>query len=282
MHVTVKAKVQNKVRHRGRRAHENPLRTWKTGTPQRCVVNRECIWTEASFRKGARPSSIASCKFEVERLLVVPGLVFGPKPDVRLNDVDGAMARNQPLTLRVGEHDKATTVGPTVAVRHCTGAAQWRHAVCRPWDAGVIEGRFNRRGTALSIEVSSGSSRSTALSKSPVSTTALSSEQRSRMSSNNAMHTDRLFGAFIIDINVSDREIRARRVGSSAELASDTMPSTAREAYVRVHGICNAVREKSRAKVFLLRSTAQWCWLAMWKFSSRNCRSRSLPSPGRK
>ena len=41
------------------------------------------------------------------------------------------------------------------------------------------------------------------------------------------MYTDRLFGAFIIDMNVGDREIRTRRVGRFAELAVTTIPSTA-------------------------------------------------------
>ena len=94
----------------------------------------------------------AACRSEnlkVQSLLVVPGLVFGPQPDIRRNDVDGAVARCQPLVLRVGEHDKATAVRPLVAVRLGTGAPQWQHAVCRPRDDGVIDGRFDRRETAL-------------------------------------------------------------------------------------------------------------------------------------
>ena len=61
----------------------------------------------------------------------------------------------KPLALRVGEHNKSTTVRPLVAVRLCTEAPKWRHAECRPRDAGVIEGRFNRRETAVSVGVSS-------------------------------------------------------------------------------------------------------------------------------
>ena len=105
--------------------------------------------------QGRVPPPFASRKFEAEPLLVVPCFVFRPKPDVRRNDIDGAVARDQPLALRDGEHNKAATVRTLVAVRLCTGAPQGRHAECRPRGADVIEGHVNRRETALSIGVSS-------------------------------------------------------------------------------------------------------------------------------
>ena len=118
------------------------------------------------------------------------GLVFRPKHDVRLNDVDGAMARSQALASRVGEYGGATAVRPLVAGRVCAGASQWQHAVCRPRDAGTIEGRCNRRGAAVSVGVSG--SRSAALLGSPVGATALRFERASRVGGSGAARAGRL------------------------------------------------------------------------------------------
>ena len=47
--------------------------------------------------------------------------------------------------------------------------------------------------------------------------------------------------------------------GALPNLPVTSMPSTAHEAYVCVHGTCSGVHEKSHAKVSLLRRAAQGC-----------------------
>ena len=162
-------------KHLRRCAEDAPERLIPRSPNSRRVV-RDNLLPGLRACQGRVPPPFASRKFDVEPLLVVPCFVFRHKPDDRWNDIDGAVARDQPLALQVGEHNKAATVRPLVAVRLCIGAPQRRHAECRPRDADVIEGHVNRRETALSIGVSSWrGSRSTALLMSPVSATSSAS-----------------------------------------------------------------------------------------------------------
>ena len=93
----------------------------------------------------------------------------------RRDDVDGPVAHNQPLVLRCWEHDKTATFGPHAAVRISTAAQQWHDS--RNWPQAQLKANSNGEIRAP-------------LFKSPVRMTAKSSMHRSRMSSNNAMHTD--------------------------------------------------------------------------------------------
>ena len=111
------------------------------------------------------------------------------------------------------------------------------------------------------------------LLKSP---TALSFEQRSWMSSNNAMHTDRLLAHSLLICMLALMKYEHDGSGALRNLPVTTMPSTAHEAYVCVHGTCSGVHEKSHAKVSLLRRTAQRCLVA-GSSPRGNCWLRSLP-----
>ena len=56
--------------------------------------------------------------------------------------------------------------------------------------------------------------------------------------------------------------LKYKHAGSGAlrNLPVTTMPSTTHVAHLCKRGTCTGVHEKSRARVFLLRSTVQRCW----------------------
>ena len=79
-------------------------------------------------------------------------------------------------------------------------------------------------------------------------------------------------GALVVNVDVGDREVGANGSCALRNLQVTTMPSKVHEEYLREHGTWIDVHVKSRAKVSLSRGTAQWCWVATWTFSARNCR----------
>ena len=87
-------------------------------------------------------------------------------------------------------NDKSATFWPHAAVSVTTRAPQWRNTRSGPRNAGIAKAASSGE-IRQSPETPEGASRPTALLKLPVSTTAPGFTQRSRMSSNNAMQTDR-------------------------------------------------------------------------------------------
>ena len=67
-------------------------------------------------------------------------------------------------------------------------------------------------------------------------------------------------GALVVDV-IGDCAIGARLVGRYAELASHASLQQPMLSNKREHGTRKSVQEMSLVKVFLLRSTVQWCWL---------------------
>ena len=76
-------------------------------------------------------------------------------------------------------------------------------------------------------------------------------------------------GALVVDKDVGNREVGARLVGRPAELARNHHALDGHVEYLSEQGTWISVHVKSRVKVSLLRSTAQWCWMITWKFSAR-------------
>ena len=136
-------------------------------------------------------------------------------------------------------------------------APQRRNAGSRPWDVGVAECRFKLTGAAM---VRRSVWRCFALGffvkkKKTVRMTAPSFKHRSRMCSNSAMQMDpRLAHSSLMWMLATVRTVT-------------TIPSKVYEEYLREHGTWIDVHVKSRAKVSLLRRTAQR-WVATWTFSA--------------
>ena len=85
------------------------------------LVARDIFLPRLGIGKRSVSAALPLRKLQVQPLFVMPSVVFTPKSNIRRNDVDGTMARFQ-LVARVGEYDKATRVGPPVAVRLRTRA----------------------------------------------------------------------------------------------------------------------------------------------------------------
>ena len=180
------------------------------------------------------------------------------------------MARNELLAVRVGKEDsEATPIRPLVAVRVCTGAPQRRHAIC-----------LNRRMTALPVGVSSRELPLNGLVE--VAGKHDNAEHRAKVADERHQRDAHgsASGAFIIDMNVGDREIRTRRVGSSAKLVSDHH-AVNRPCGVRVppRNLKRCAREVPCKSVLVQEHGA--VVLGGDVSSPRgNCRSRSMPPLG--
>ena len=137
------------------------------------------------------PPALAPRKLEVKQLLIVPGLVRHLQANRRGDDVNGTMAHEKPLTLRLGKVNEPTAIGPCTTAELTARTPQRCDAESRPWDVGVAEGSLKRGNSpliqrpvrycfTLSASVKNHSSR----------ITAPSFVHRSRMSSESAMQTD--------------------------------------------------------------------------------------------
>ena len=153
-------------------------------------------------------------------LLTVPGLVRHLQADGRWDDVNGIMAHAQPLALRFREHHNAATFGPRATLELTAGAPQRREARSWPWDVGVAEDGLQWRHSPLIDR--------------PVRCFALSAFVEVASEDDSAKlqaqvadeeHLRNAHGppscALVVDMDVGDGEVGARRVGRPAELAGN-------------------------------------------------------------
>ena len=167
------------------------------------------------------PPPFAACRLVVQPLFVMPGLVGGPQPNVRRDHVDGPVAHNQPLVLRFGQKNKPAALGPRAAMRLTAGAAQWRNTRRRPRGVGVAERCIKCRDVALvRMSVRRGFAFGTFVKiTGHDDSTKLHAQVADEQQEGNA-HGPPL-GTLAVDVDVGDREVGARRVGSSAKLATN-------------------------------------------------------------
>ena len=167
------------------------------------------------------------------------------QPNGRRDDVDGPVAHNQPLVLRCWEHDKTATFGPHAAVRLSAAGQQWRNS--RSWPQAQLKA------------ASCGEIRAP-LFKSPVDDSEELHAQVADEQQQRDAHRPPL-GALVVDVDVGDREVEHDGSDALQNLPVTIMPSTAHEEYLGEQETYLGMHGKSRVKVPLLRSTAQWCWV---------------------
>ena len=132
-------------------------------------AGRSCVGVQQTLLPG----------FRVSRRRVI--LAFAVRK-LEVEPLDGPVAHNWPLVLRCWEHDKTATF----RLRHNSGVTPEVGNTTLPQLKANSSGEI-RRWSVVALEASS---RSAPFLKSPVKMTAPSCMLKSRMSSNNTMHTD--------------------------------------------------------------------------------------------
>ena len=101
------------------------------------------------INKRRVPSAFTASKFEVKPLLVVPRLIGRLETNGGGHDVERAVPHDEPLILRLRQHDEAAALPPLVAMELTARAPQRRHAGSGPRNAGIGKGGLERRNTAV-------------------------------------------------------------------------------------------------------------------------------------
>ena len=110
------------------------------------------------------------------------------QPDIRRDDINRSVPHDEPLRLRLGKNQKAAAIRPLMAVGFTAGTPQRSNAKRRPRKVRVFRRSPSPDGVSLS----------TALLKSPMSTTAPGWRHISRTSRSNAMHTERILALSLL------------------------------------------------------------------------------------
>ena len=160
-----------------------------------------------SWRRVSPP--FASCIFEVEALLVVPGLIRGSQPEDREDDVDGPVAQEKPLVLRFWQDNGPASFGPHAAVELGAGVPQRGHARRWPWNVGEAKCCFDQRDAVLTAGASCW--KVSVCSLVEVTSKHDRAELRAEISDEQNQHNadGPLLGALVVGVDVGDCEVGA-------------------------------------------------------------------------